>query len=188
MSIGVVYKGFTYTSVIDLFRKLGREKDYNRFMLWKSKYYLKNSWSTNEFIERFLENRIDEKIEYHGKKYPSVDAVLKSIDSKLTSAAFCNWRHLNKNIKFSTMEEAIDYYVDNVKHLYGKNGYEFEVDGKKYDSIVKFFKLNTISSDSSCFRDWCKNNNKKITKDNIGDLISEYMKIYKPKGHKLANH
>ena len=184
----VLYKGAIYPDIKTLFKKLGREKDYNRFMIWKNKYYLENSWSTNEFVERFLENRIDEKIEYHGKKYPSIDSILKSIDSRLTAAAFCNWKHNNKNINFSTIEKAIDYYVDNVKHLYGRYGYEFEVDGKKYDSISKFFRLNTISYSSGNFRDWCKNNNKTITRDNIGTLISEYMKVYKPKGHRLANH
>ena len=187
-SISVVYKGVIYPDIKTLFKKLGREKDYNRFMIWKHKYYSKNSWSINEFIERFLENKVNEKIEYHGKFYPSVDAILKSIDGELSSAAFCNWKYSNKNIKFSSIEKAIDYYVDNVRHVYRKRGYKFEVDGKKYESIVKFFSSNTISYGSACFRLWCKNNNKTITKDNIGTLISDYMKVYKPKGHRLANH
>lgn len=185
--IEVVYKGAIYPNIKNLFKSLGREKDYNRFIIWKNRHYLDNSWSINEFIERFLENRIEEKIEYHGKMYPSLDTILKSIDSSLNASAFANWRKINKELKFSTLDEAIDYYVYNVKHS-GRKGNKINVDNKKYESIVKFFRINTISYSSGCFRAWCNRNNKELNKDNAGALISEYMKVYKPNGHRLANH
>lgn len=180
--VSVVYKDTTYKSILALFRALNIKHEYKAFMRWKLAHECDNS-NINFLIGNWINKVLKKSVAYHGKFYPSVEAIFIALNKGNKTYAFKTWIFKRKSqFESSSAEEKIDAYLNNVREKKDSHVNDILYHGKIYSSIKDVFISNNMTySTWKSFMCWKSRRGFDPEVETKESLIDEFLSRYQPK-------